>query len=158
MDLHRLRPGDWLTGAAGLALLALLWAPWYAVGDGTLSGWQAFGLIDLWLALTALLALALWVLTATRDSPALPVALDVLTTTVAAIAVLLVLVRLGFEPHGDVVTGREWGLYAGVLAVLVLFGAAVWALRDESGPGLRPPPEPQHLPTPPLGSTPHAEP
>jgi hypothetical protein len=158
MDLHRLRPADWLTGVAGLALLVLLWAPWYELPDGSLSGWQAFGLIDLWFALTALLALVLWVLTALRDTPAVPVAFDVLTSTAGLIAVVLVLVRLGFEPHGDVVTGREWGLYAGVLAVLAVFCGAVWAQHDESAPGLRAAPEPQHLPTPPLGSTPHAEP
>ena len=149
MSLHRLRPADWLTGIAGLSVLLLLFAPWYGVADGTLTGWQAFGVADLWLALTALVAIAVLVVTALRDAPALPVALDVVCTTVAALGVLVVLFRLLDVPHDDVVTGREWGLYAAAVAVPVLLAGAWWAMRDESAPGLRPPPPVRTLPAPP---------
>src|SRR4051794_24341868 len=116
MDVRRLRPADWLTGVSGLALLLVLWAPWYAVSGGGLSGWGGFALIDLWLALTALLAIAVVPVTAARDTTAVPVALDVVCATVATLALLLVVIRLVFVPEGDVVTGRDWGVWVGTLA------------------------------------------
>jgi hypothetical protein len=135
MDLHRLRTADWLTGVSGLALLLLLWAPWYTVSGGDRSAWSAFTLVDLWFALTALLGVAAPVVTAVRDAPALPVAIDVLCWSAAAIAVLLVLIRLLALPSP--VTGRDWGLYAGAVAVLGVCAGAWRAMRDESAPGIR---------------------
>src|SRR5215213_4391433 len=105
MDLRRLRIGDWITGVCAPALLVLLWAPWYAAGDGTLNAWSAFGLIDLWLVLTGLVGLAVPVVTAARDSPAAPVAVDVICWVIALVAAVLVVIRLLAEQHGDVVTG-----------------------------------------------------
>src|SRR4051794_8303124 len=123
MSLHRLRPADWITGVSGLVLLLALFAPWYAGGGADVSGWGAFAVVDLWLGLTALGALAVLVLTALRDSPAVPVAADVLTWTVALVAVVLVLFRLLALP-GDAVTEREWGSVLGALAVLGVFGGS----------------------------------
>jgi hypothetical protein len=154
MDLRRLRIGDWITGLGGLVLLLSLWAPWYAVGDGDLTAWAAFGLIDLWLLLTALLALAVPVGTALKDSPAVPVALDVITWAVSLIALILVLIRLLAEPHGDVVTGREWGSIAGTLAVLAVFAGAWLAMRDESAPAIRQPERFEPMSAPPPGAGP----
>ena len=158
MNVHRLRIGDWITGIGGLVLLLSLWMPWYAVSDGTLSAWAAFGLIDLWLALTALLAIAVPVVTALKDSPAVPVALDVITWAVALIATLLVLFRLLAEPHSDVVTGREWGLLVGGLALLTALAGAWLAMRDESAPGIRQPERFEPMPVPPPGAGPEPTP
>ena len=149
MDLHRLRPADWLTGLAGLALLLLLFAPWYTLPDGSYNGWQAFGLTDVWFVLTAALAIAVLVTTATRESPSIPIAMDVLCATAATVALVLAVVRLLAVPHGDVVTGREWGVFAGALAVLALNVGAWWAMRDERAPHLKPGPEVRTMPTPP---------
>jgi hypothetical protein len=149
MDLQRLRPADWLTGVAGLASLLLLWAPWYSVGDGTVNGWQTLGLIDVLIALTALLAIALWVVTATRDTPELPVAMDVLTATPASLTALLVIFRLLDVPGGRAITGREWGVVAATVAMIAVAAGAWAALRDESAPGLRPRPEIEPMPAPP---------
>src|SRR4051794_32458392 len=113
MDLRRVRPADWLTGLAGVAVLALLWAPWYTATGGDLSAWEALTVVDLWLALTALLAIAVPVVTAARDTPAIPVALDVVCGTVAVLAVVLVAVRLAWVPAGDVVTRPAWGAAPG---------------------------------------------
>lgn len=157
MAVHRLRPADWLTGVAGVALLVLLFVPWYGRDDGeTVSGWGAFAVTDVWLALTAVLAIAVALLTAARDSPSLPLAAAVVCATVSVIAVILVVLRLLALPQ-DALDTREWGLFAGALAVLgVTFGS--WsALRDERGPGLRPPPAPRAMPTPPR-ETPEHEP
>jgi hypothetical protein len=154
MNLRRVRIADRVTGACGLALLLLLWAPWYAVSDGSLNAWSALGLIDLWLALTALLAISVPIVTAARDTTAVPVAVDVVCAVVATLALLLVLLRLLFVPDGDVVTGRDWGVWLGALATLGLFAAAWLAVRDESAPRLRPAPAPERLAVPPPGRGP----
>ncbi len=154
MDVQRLRSGDWITGLGGLVLLLSLWAPWYAVGDGDITAWSAFGLIDLWLVLTALLAIAVPVATALKDSPAVPVALDVVTWAVALIATILVLIRVLAEPQGDIVTGREWGLLVGALAVLTVLAGAWLAMRDESAPGIRQPERFEPMAAPPPGAGP----
>jgi hypothetical protein len=154
MNVRRLRPADWLTGVSGLALLLLLWAPWYGVSDGTINAWSAFAVIDLWLALTALLAIAVPVVTANRDSPALPVAFDVITAAVSVIAVLLVIIRLLAIPGGEVADSREWGLYLGALATLGTCVGSWWAMRDESAPGLREPPQARTVAAPPPGAGP----
>ena len=61
MNLRWLKPGDWLAGAGGATLLVALFLPWYtlAPGQGTVSsrqltGWQAFAVTDVLLALLAL--------------------------------------------------------------------------------------------------------
>lgn len=148
MDVRRLRPADWLTGLAGLVLLLSLWAPWYELSDGTLTAWESFALVDLWLVLLVLLALATPLITAARDSPSVPVAVDVVTVSIGAIAVVLVLWRLLSLPQDAVTTGRGWGVWLAAAATLATFAGALWALRDESGPHLRPAPEPQRMPAP----------
>ncbi len=155
MDLQRLRIGDWITGLGGLVLLVSLWTPWYAVSDGDLSAWSAFGLIDLWLLLTALLAIAVPIATALKDSPAVPVALDVITWAVALMATILVLIRVLAEPRGDVVTGREWGLVLGAVAVLAVLAGSWLAMRDEAAPGIRQPERFEPMPAPPPGAPGH---
>src|SRR3954469_449222 len=113
MNLRRLRSADWLTGVAGLVLLLLLWAPWYEVSDGTVSAWDAFAIVDVVLAIAALLAIAVPLVTAARDTPSVPVTVDVVTAAVSVLALLLVLIRLLVLPGGESATGREWGVVAG---------------------------------------------
>lgn len=153
MSLQRLRPADWLTGISGLALLVSLWCPWYALPDGTTSAWQSLALIDLWLALTALLGIGVLVATARRDVPAVPVAFDVLCGAVALLALPLMLWRLLGTPD-DAITGREWGLFLAAAATLGTFAGSWWAMRDESAPGQRPHPEIEVMEAPPAGAGP----
>jgi len=149
MRPERLRLPDYLAGLSGVLLFASLFAPWYTVDDGTVDGWRSLGLIDLWLGLTALLAIAVPVVTATRDAPALPVAVDVLTTWAASLAAVLVLFRLLFVAGGEAVTGRSWGVVVAAVAVAGTLAGAYWAMRKQDAPGLRPPPEVRAMPTPP---------
>ncbi len=148
MDLHRLRPPDYVAGLFGLALLLVLFAPWYETRGGTVDGWRSFGVVDVWLALTALLAMSIPVITATRDAPAMPVAIDVLTIWASIVAAVLVIVRLVSVPNAEVVTGRHWGVFAGAACVAGTFAGAVWALRKQDAPGLRPPPPVRLMPPP----------
>jgi hypothetical protein len=83
VDLRRLRAGEWLAAAGGVALVAFLLLDW----DGSL-------VIAVLLAGLAALALALAVLQATQTSPAKPVGAGVLTVTFGIIGVLLALVDM----------------------------------------------------------------
>lgn len=147
--MQRLRTPDWLAGLAGLVLFSSLFAPWYEVVDGTVNGWQALAFIDVWLLITATLAIGILVITATSDAPAMPVAFDVLTVWAALIAAVLVLFRLLSVAYSEVVTGRSWGLFLAAAAVVGVFASAWWAMRHQGQPGLRPPPEVRAMPVPP---------
>jgi membrane associated rhomboid family serine protease len=156
MQLNRLRPGDWLTGLSGVALILLLFAPWYTVGDGIDSGWKALGYSDVWFAIAGILAICVWVSTARRDAPAVPLFFLVVTVTWSAVALILVIVRLLAVPGGEAITGRDWGVFVGALAVLGVFAGSLWALRDERAPGIRRSPEARTFTVPAAGAGPRA--
>jgi hypothetical protein len=129
MDLRRLRAGEWIAGVSGLLLLVALFLPWYGDGAGSRTGWQSLGALDVVLALVALAALAIPVVTATQRVPAVPLALQSLTTPVGMLAVLLVLIRVLNMP--DWAVEREWGLWVALAATLGVAVGALIAMRDE---------------------------
>ena len=136
MDLRRLRAGDWITTAAGAALLVSLFLPWYGEGGGeTLTAWQALTISDVVLALVGLVAVALLVVTATQPVPAVPLALACLVTLLGTVATIVVLARVGSLP-GDA-DSREWGLWLGLAAALGVAAGGLISMRDErlSRPG-----------------------
>jgi len=129
MDLRRLRAGEWLAGIAGLALFVALFLAWYSDGAGTRTGWQSLGALDVVLALVALAALAIPIVTAFHREPAVPLAHQSLTVLFGALAVLLVLIRVLNMP--DWATGRERGLWVALAATLAVTAASLLAMRDE---------------------------
>jgi hypothetical protein len=140
MDLRRLRVGEWITGASGVVLLVALFLPWYGVGagftmdpayadGGTATAWEAFTVLDLILVLLALSALSVPIVTASHRVPALPLALESLTSLFAMVGLLLLLIRVLNLP--GVADGREWGLWVAVAAVLGIVAGALVAMRDE---------------------------
>jgi uncharacterized membrane protein len=146
LDLRRLRLGERLAAAGGLALIVALALPWYEVGGEPATGYEAFTVIDVLLTAIALLALSLSVLQATRDSPALPIGAAVLTAAWGIVGVLLVLFRLIDDPF----TGSELRIGAWIgLAAAVAIEAAGWlSLDNEYVTGLPPDLEPELRPTP----------
>ena len=56
--MGRLRDGEWIAGAGGVALLAAMFLHWYGAGPFELTAWQAFDVLDVVLALLALVPLA----------------------------------------------------------------------------------------------------
>ncbi len=119
MSSSPLRPGELLAAAAGVLLLGALLLDWYAAaGAASLNAWQAFDVLDVVLALVGLAGLALVVLNAVRESPALPVAAEALTTVLALLAALVVVYRLLDQPGPNDVVGVEPGAYLGLAATL----------------------------------------
>lgn len=122
-----------------------------AIDAGERNAWEAFTVIDLFLAFAALMALALVVVTVTQRGVAIPVAAGSLTTLVAVFATLLVLFRLLFVPEAefgdlslggqqpDVESTRALGVYLGLLATAGIAAGGWLSMRDE-GFGLRPGP------------------
>src|SRR3954451_1481711 len=99
-DLGRLRRGEQIAAGAAVLLFILMFFDWYSVsvsagpfGDFSVGGsaWQAFGILDIYLFVVVLAAIALAVLTATERTPALPVTGAVILTALAALGTLLVL-------------------------------------------------------------------
>jgi hypothetical protein len=144
---------------AAVALLALMFVDWYgstvAFGaldrlDLGLTAWEAFSVTDLVLAVTALLAIALAGLNIAGRGPAVPVALAVITVTLALAATLLVLYRILNQPGPNDVIEVRAGAWIGLAAVAAVFGGAWWSLTDESPRPADPPaPEPERRPAPP---------
>jgi hypothetical protein len=128
--MTRLRPADGLAGAAGALALVSLFLPWYTLrpGPAHLTGWQAFSVLDLLVALVGALGVAVTVASATRRSPTLPVGLAVLGAPVGALATVLALVRV-LDPPGrlDAAAGGWLGL-AGAIGVAA---CSWWSLADE---------------------------
>jgi hypothetical protein len=170
MDLRRLRAGEWIAAAGGVTLLVSLFLHWYqgstlclapeqCFGPAEYTGWESFAVVDLALALVALFAVSIWVITATQDTPAVAIAADAMLALFGVVATLLVVIRLidppGVEQHVSTSIG---GFVALVGALGTTVGAGL-AMRDErrSRPGeitdltgrpAPPPPEPDTLPPP----------
>jgi hypothetical protein len=129
MDLRRLRAGEWMAGLSGLGLLVALFLPWYGDDAGSRTGWESLGALDVVLAVVALSALAIPVVTALERVPAVPLAHQSLTTLIGLLAVVLVLIRVLNMP--DWAVEREWGLWVALAATLGVAGGGLVAMRDE---------------------------
>ena len=121
--MRRLRAGEWLAAAGGIALLVALLLEW----DGST-------VVAVLLAGLAVLALGLAVLQATQASPAKPVGAGVLAVAFGFIGVLLVLVA---------------GLAPGALLSTIAITVGAWlSIAAERVRGLPPGPEPELRPSP----------
>ena len=137
----RLRSGEALAAAGGLALLVVMFLGWYthlttssSSGTGrTLSAWEAFTVTDVLLLLVALLPLALAVATVTQRAPAIPVGLGVLTMATALIVGLVLLYRILNEPGPDDLVEVRIGAWLGLLC-LALIAAGAWIATEDERP------------------------
>ena len=158
MDLRRLRTGEWITGTVGVALLAITFLPWYGSdgSDTTANAWQSFAISDVIMAIAALLAIALFIVTATQRTAAVPQVLAGLVLLFAGFAVLVALYRLIDLPGPEGVT-REIGVWLGVLGTIALVAGTWRALLDERFPeAMKPNVEVEVLPVPPPDAKPRA--
>jgi hypothetical protein len=131
LETARLSQGELIAGASGLALLVVLFLPWYGVdasfGGVTVSesanAWEAFSWIDILLFLTAAVAVGG---AAAKLADAVPPDLPVATIVTGAgvVAVLLILYRIVDIPGPDIPQvvesnidfGREFGIFLGLIA------------------------------------------
>ena len=169
MDLSRLRTGELIAAAGGVVLLFVMFLDWDgAGGTATIGGrdleisvgitaWQAYDVTDLILAIAAITAIGLALLTANRRSPALPVAASVITTTLGALATLLVFYRILNQPGPNEFVDVKLGAFLGFLAALAIAVGGWRSMRDEEWEGANL--EPDVRPAPPADAPPpEAEP
>jgi hypothetical protein len=142
MNLRWLRPGDVLAAGGGALLLISLFLDWYSTpGGGGLTGWRAFAVTDVLLALLGVLGLGVGAAVVTRRTPVVPVALGVIGSVAGPVGVLLVLFRL-LDPPGESL-GIAVGALLGLAGALGVAAGAWWSLSDERNRGV--PPVPSEL-------------
>jgi hypothetical protein len=156
VDVRRLRLGEWVAAAGGVVLFASLFLDWYAVTvdfeelslSAGFNAWESFDVIDVVLALVAVLAVGLAVLQATHSSPALPVGAGVLTTVAGVLAVLLVLYRIINQPGDNEFVEVRAGAWVGLAATFFITAGGWESIRQENVRAAPPGPEPELRPPP----------
>jgi hypothetical protein len=130
-----MRRAEPLAGLGGLLLLVSLFLPWYS-GSEDFTGWQALAVIDVLLAILAVPAILVPVLSLATHGPAKAVGIAVIASATGWLAPLLVAFRLVFPPDSLDLRYGAWLALAG--AILGWVGSWL-SLRDESTPGARAP-------------------
>ncbi len=152
LRINRLGAGEWILGSASILLLIDLFGlSWFAyrpqfhatavmLGQApSANGWQSFEVIGPLTLLVCLTGAAVWLLTATRRSPALPAVITTLLLPVSLVLAVLVAVRVlldGPAVHLAQADGRnvitaQPGAYIGLLLSFVLFIGAFMGMRRE---------------------------
>jgi hypothetical protein len=132
MDLRRVRTWEWLTGLGGTVLLISLFLPWYSLGDVSATGWESFSVVDVILALAALCAIALPVVTAMQRTAAVPQAFASTIIWVLIVAAILAVIRLINPPAAGV--SRDAGVWIAAIAALALLALDSKSMRDKRFP------------------------
>jgi hypothetical protein len=143
MRLRRLRKGEILALIGALGLAAVLSMRWYELRTpvATLgqseTGFGALGWFAVLLVMSAVLAgVALAVFTASQGAPALPVALGVVASALSILAVLVIALRMVFQPGLGVGAPNDEvalqpGAWAGLVLAILLAAGAWIAMGDE---------------------------
>jgi hypothetical protein len=148
MDADRLRTGELIAGVSAVALLIIMFLPWFGLGgaagealeqaqdlglapeiDTSANAWQSFDFIDLVLLVTIVVAAGLAVATMAAQTVALPVAASSITAGLGILSTLLVLYRL-VDPPFD--ASRKLGAFLGLIAAAgIAYGG--WRAMQEEG-------------------------
>ena len=142
MNPRRLRIWEWLTGLAGVTLLGAMFLDWYEAAPGGASAWESFTVLDVLLTITALMAIAVAVMAAAHNAPAVSLAIASMLLVVGTIATIAVLIRLLALPEvtvdgvtaPDEDVSRAIGLWIGLAATAVVTGGSLGTMRDQRFP------------------------
>jgi hypothetical protein len=151
VDFSRISFGELLAGGSALALLLIMFLPWYggeqtvrlpggrefSAASGHVNAWESFGLIDLVLCLVIALAVGFALARAADAAPAEP-PLHLALTAAGTLAVLLILYRLidppGLEPATEGDVARRIGIFLALVAAAGISAGGYTALVELSGP------------------------
>jgi len=148
MDLSKLRRGELIAGVGGIVLLlALFIFDWYGVdvnvttpfgdvgGGADFGAWDGQGftgtIANLVILAAAIAAVGLAVLTATARTVALPVAASALTAGLGIAAVVMVLLRMVFQPGQDEFIDLRFGIWLALISSAVIAYGGWEAMREE---------------------------
>jgi hypothetical protein len=171
VDTSKLSLGEQIAAVSGIALLIVMFLPWYGVDvnggianiSDSASAWEAFDFVDILLFLIAVVAIGVPVGRMTGTLPEdVPGAM--LVAAAGALGVLLVLWRIIDLPTPDggsfgpvsVDFSRKIGVFLGLIATAaVAYGG--WRAMEESPasatPTSAPPPPPPPAPEPPAATS-----
>lgn len=146
--------GEVVVAVLGVALLALLWSPWYGTsGPGspqTIDAWQAFSVTDVVIALFAAACVAQAVVLAGIRSPAIGLTWNVCVNWAAIVLIVWIVVELFNTPPGyDSVEPGAWASLA-VAAMILLAG---WLTLADERTEKAPDPDVPLRPLPPVGAS-----
>lgn len=146
----KLRGGEVLLGSGALALIAVLFLDWFAIGEEKSSGWRELSLPVLFLIAVAVIVAALLLLAVQRgDSIAHSVGLSVAATVAAIVMTVAVIADVISITGGD--TDARWPAVAGMLFAAAMTLGSWRAMGDErldAADSVYTPPEPRATPGP----------
>jgi hypothetical protein len=184
MELGKLRRGELIAAVGGLLLLiALFFVDWYSAGasvtlpvgttvnvSGDFGAWDSEGFLgfiaNLVILAAALSAVVLAILTATSRTIALPVAASAITAGLGIAAVVMVLLRMIFQPGPNELIDLKFGILLALIATLIVAYGGWQSMREEgttfdsardqlqSRYARRAAPEPRAAPQPPASTDP----
>jgi hypothetical protein len=148
VDLSKLRRGELIAAVGGLLLLiALFFVDWYAVdvnistpfgdigGGAEFGAWDGQGftgtIADLVILAAAIAAVGLAVVTATARTVALPVAASALTAGLGIAAVVMVVLRMVFQPGPNEFVELRFGIWLALISSAVIAYGGWEAMREE---------------------------
>lgn len=145
MDVDRLNTGEKIAGASAILLFIFMFFDWFTVdidGEGLFNvsaggnAWDVFSLIDLFLMLTIIVALAVVVIRLTDALIEPPVSLNAVAAVLGGISVLLILYRI-IDPPLDtgglsgVDVSPSLGIFLGLIAAAGIAYGAYRAMQEE---------------------------
>jgi len=156
MDLSRVRTSEWLAGLAGLLMLVTMFGfDWYEIGGATgpaidalgsvgvnaetgIKAWESQGftgtIANLVILAAALSGIALAVLAATSRTVALPVATSALTAQLGGAAVVMVILRIIFQPGPNEFVDIEPAILVELAGAALLTYGGWRSMEEEMGP------------------------
>ena len=109
-----LASGELVAAVSGLGLLVVSFLPWYSAGGQDATAWQAFSVVDLFIAAAAAAGLSVGLVVLFRLSVSYPMAGASVAALFGAIAVVLIVWRL-IDPPADGLD-VEVGAWVGLIA------------------------------------------
>ncbi|MDA0163798.1 hypothetical protein OM076_26240 [Solirubrobacter ginsenosidimutans] len=148
-----MRRAEPIAGLGGVLLLVSLFLPWYmpnlptALDGATLqvkqftlvvesvTAWQAFTVTDILLAVIALPAILVPVISVTTSGPAKSIGIAVIASATGWLAILLVVFRLLDPPGPNGAADLRYGAWLALAGAILAWVGSWLSMRDESTPG-----------------------
>jgi Na+-transporting NADH:ubiquinone oxidoreductase subunit NqrB len=122
------RLGELVAALGGLGLLVASFLPWYSAGGENATAWQAFSVVDLFIAAAAIAGLAVGMVVLFRLSVSYPIAGCAVATLFGAIALVLILNRL-MNPPGEGLD-LEFGAWLGLVCAAGITVGGYLGMQD----------------------------
>jgi hypothetical protein len=122
------RLGELVAAVGGLGLLVASFLPWYSAGNENATAWQAFSVVDLFIAAAAIAGLAVGIVVLFRLSVSYPIAGCAVATLFGAIALVLMLNRL-VNPPGEGLD-LEFGAWLGLVSAAGITVGGYLGMQD----------------------------